>query len=318
MRIPDIIKYKVLSFHPTLIDYLKLCEINISELDNDLKVVTKKLTEEESYGIRNIHDRIHFILSSSINFIYFLALDKKKIGLSKKNNILKLVRILVRYFNNTDLARFKENYIVEHNINIDANKVIKEEHFSVAERNAFLNFSKIKNMSEDTKKQKVEFTPKLILEYKRRILEYSKKRIFESLIDSSEDLNSEDCELFNLLAVEINEQIYNILDKNFSDDGNEITNLGQLCLNLRNFIFYYLELKEKYSKSNNKLYDLINQEIVIQLYRHSNRNDFSKETKIIRYTFGLLMIMSFYLELSQNITISLRKWLNYLISKKYF
>jgi hypothetical protein len=228
-----------------------------------------------------------------------------------------LVRILIRYFNNSDLIRFKENYIIEHVVNIDSNVVVKEDHFSVQERNAFLNFSKIKNMSEDTKKQKVEFTPKLILEYKKRILEFSKKRIFESLIDSSEDLNSNDSELFNLLAVEINEHIYNILDQNFSEDGNSITNLGQICINLRNFIFYYLELKDKYSKSNYKLYDLINQEIVVQIYRHANRNEFSIETKIIRYSFGLLMILSFYLELSQNITISLRKWLNYLIQKKY-
>ncbi len=228
-----------------------------------------------------------------------------------------MVRILIRYFNNSDLIRFKENYIIEHVVNIDSNVVVKEDHFSVQERNAFLNFSKIKNMSEDTKKQKVEFTPKLILEYKKRILEFSKKRIFESLIDSSEDLNSNDSELFNLLAVEINEHIYNILDQNFSEDGNSITNLGQICINLRNFIFYYLELKDKYSKSNYKLYDLINQEIVVQIYRHANRNEFSIETKIIRYSFGLLMILSFYLELSQNITISLRKWLNYLIQKKY-
>jgi hypothetical protein len=69
LRIPEEVKNKILSLHPLKLDYLKLSEVNLEDLESDLKIVSDKLTDEESYGIRNIHDRIHFFLTKS-NFIF--------------------------------------------------------------------------------------------------------------------------------------------------------------------------------------------------------------------------------------------------------
>lgn len=66
LRVPDDIRVKVLSLHPNKLDYLVLCDSKKEELDLDLALVSKKLKDDESYGLRNIHDRIHFLFSYSI------------------------------------------------------------------------------------------------------------------------------------------------------------------------------------------------------------------------------------------------------------
>jgi flagellin-specific chaperone FliS len=71
LRIPEEVKIKSLALHPLKLDYLKICEVLLSDLGSDLKLVSVKLAEEESYGIRNIHDRIHFFLSASKILLIF-------------------------------------------------------------------------------------------------------------------------------------------------------------------------------------------------------------------------------------------------------
>lgn len=70
LRIPHEVKVKYLSLHPLKLDYLQVCEVALSDLEEDLKIVSSKLVEEESYGIRNIHDRIHFFLTQSKIKVY--------------------------------------------------------------------------------------------------------------------------------------------------------------------------------------------------------------------------------------------------------
>ena len=49
-----------------------LCDCKKEDLDFDLDLVSKMLKEDESYGLRNIHDRIHFLFTySKLNFYYF-------------------------------------------------------------------------------------------------------------------------------------------------------------------------------------------------------------------------------------------------------
>lgn len=245
-------------------------------------------------------------------------MDKSnKYNLYKQNNFLRLSRILFRYFNNVDLKKIKENFQIDYIINMDIKSIIREpENYTNNDRNALMNYSKVKSMSDETKKLKVDFTTREILDYKKKILSHSRFPIVESIIDSSSDLKIEDEEIFNDLASHLSEKLYEILDKNFSEDGSTILSIVGICNNIKYLIFSYLELKDQYFKTNPKMYDLINQEIVMQLFRHANRNDFTQESKIIQYTFGLFMILSFYLELNSNIINSLRKWLNFLISKK--
>ena len=65
LRIPEDIRAKIVSLHPNKLDYLMLCDCKKEDLDFDLALVSKKLKDDESYGLRNIHDRIHFLLSYS-------------------------------------------------------------------------------------------------------------------------------------------------------------------------------------------------------------------------------------------------------------
>jgi hypothetical protein len=65
LRIPEDIRVKIMSLHPNKLDYLVLCNSRKEELDFDLALVSKKLKDDESYGLRNIHDRIHFLFSYS-------------------------------------------------------------------------------------------------------------------------------------------------------------------------------------------------------------------------------------------------------------
>ena len=64
-RLPEEIIVKIASLHPNKLDYLILCESKKGDLEQDLASVSKKLKEDESYGLRNIHDRIHFFFSFS-------------------------------------------------------------------------------------------------------------------------------------------------------------------------------------------------------------------------------------------------------------
>lgn len=70
LNIPDEIINKTLSVHPLNLDYLALCQANKDDLSKDLKFMMKKIKEEDYYSLRNIHDRIHFLFTNSILFIY--------------------------------------------------------------------------------------------------------------------------------------------------------------------------------------------------------------------------------------------------------
>ena len=59
------VKNSFLALHPINLDYIKLSELESKTLNKDLELIISLLKEEESYGLRNIHDRIHFLYSYS-------------------------------------------------------------------------------------------------------------------------------------------------------------------------------------------------------------------------------------------------------------
>ena len=71
LRIPKEIIIKTLSLHPINIDYLIITSATKDQLDKDLTLLSKILKEEESYGLRNLHDRIHFLFTNSTFLITF-------------------------------------------------------------------------------------------------------------------------------------------------------------------------------------------------------------------------------------------------------
>jgi hypothetical protein len=192
-----------------------------------------------------------------------------------------------------------------------------EFNFSVHDRNAIINYSKLKSMSDQDRLNKSEKTAKELLDYKKKIVSYDPEPLNQSIIFVSDVLNNEDEIQFNLLVPQMNEKIKLIFDNNFSDGGSYVTNLNSICRGVKNFIIFYLDIKDQYSTTNNKLFDFFNQELILQLYKQMNRNEFSAELKIIQYTLGLLYILSFYIfDLNPNFMNSFKKWMNYHISKK--
>lgn len=240
---------------------------------------------------------------------------ENKYKLHKQNNFLKITRLLFRYFNNLDIRSFQDNFYIDYIVHTD----IKDKDNVVVtntDRNAVVNFSKLKSMSDEDRRNNIERSAKEIVDYKKLILTFNSKPLTESLILSADDLKSEDEEQFNFLATQISEKLYEIFDKNFSEDGSSLLSLPQVCKHIKNFIAFFQDIKEQYQTNNPKFFDFFNIEVVMQVYRHMNRNEFSAELKIIQYLLGLLLILSFYLDLNHNITTNLKKWMNYMISKQ--
>ena len=101
-----------------------------------------------------------------------------------------------------------------------------------------------------------------------------------------------------------------MFDKEFDEQ------IPNSCKNsIRFFIYYYLKLKKNY-KENEAFLDLINQEIIFQIYSHLNRNDFKDKTIQIKTIFGFFCSLSLYLDLSPKISSHFIKWLNSLIQSK--
>lgn len=86
---------------------------------------------------------------------------------------------------------------------------------------------------------------------------------------------------------------------------------------LKEFLTFFIHVKEHY-KSDTQFVDDLNQEIVLQLYKLLNRNDFKEETIKIKNIFGFLNVLSYLINLSPAFLNSFKRWINYLIKNKYF
>jgi hypothetical protein len=258
-------------------------------------------------------------------------LDKdNKFHLHKQNNFLKMARVLFRYHNNLDIIFYKDNYIVEiaaynkpsrtyfsttssnNNVNNNLDSAFAQD------RTAMIKYSELKSMPIFDKQRNTEFTSKEISEYKKFILSFNEKILEESLVDTSKFLitGGEFTEKkFNILANIINKKLYEMIDQNFTEKGCKFSNV---CSKIREFIIFYNELKENLSKNNNsvKFFELLNIEIILQCYRHANRDEFSSQGKQVQYVLAFMSIMSYYQELQNNFAICYKKFLQYLINKK--
>ena len=167
-----------------------------------------------------------------------------------------------------------------------------------SDKNAMLEYNKIRNDPniEDP------------LQSRKNTLTFQNEIIKQSLINS--DIIKNMTKEFNEIALKINYKFFNMFDKEFDEQS------PNSCKNsIRFFIYYYLKLKKNY-KENEAFLDLINQEIIFQIYRHLNRNDFKDKTIQIKTIFGFFCSLSLYLDLSPKISSHFIKWLNSLIQSK--
>ncbi len=229
------------------------------------------------------------------------------------NKFLKVSRYLFRYFNNMDIKSFKEDYMIDFTVNLQLLSDANEKEINVSsDRNAIVYYSKVKSQSDYDKNEPVSLQT-----FKKQLLTFSPELIKESLVKNKEELKTQDeIEQFKVLYRKLNEILYEILDRNFSEDGQSPVNPPKIYKGIKDLLSFYIDVKEQFYNKNRKIYELFNSEIILQLYRHANRSEFTQEIKIVQYVFGMLSILSLYLDLDNNLTIAIKKWLNYLISKK--
>jgi hypothetical protein len=212
-----------------------------------------------------------------------------------------------------DIKSFKEDYMIDFTVNLQLLSDANEKEINISsDRNAIVYYSKVKSQSDYDKNEPVSLQT-----FKKQLLTFSPELIKESLVKNKEELKTQDeIEQFKVLYTKLNEILYEILDRNFSEDGTSSLNPPKIYKGIKDLLSFYIDVKEQFYNKNRKIYELFNSEIILQLYRHANRSEFTQEIKIVQYVFGMLSILSLYLELDNNLTIAIKKWLNYLISKK--
>ena len=131
------------------------------------------------------------------------------------------------------------------------------------------------------------------LESRKRNLTFKAEIIKQSLLNAESNLNDEKSKnLFNEIALKVNYKLFRIFDEEFNEQNPQFVKNS-----IRDFIYYYLKIKED-NKENVMLFDNVKQEIVLQIYRHLNRNEFTESTLKIKTIFGFFYVFSFYFEIS--------------------
>ena len=216
---------------------------------------------------------------------------------------MKLVRIVIRFKNNLDfLILFKENLLFEF---VKINKAKPSSYNSsnnFGDKLAIIQYTRIRdemNVEDES------------LESRKKLLKFNNEVIKQSLLN--DDLNSGDEKMKNLfseIALKINFKLFRIFEEEFNEQ-----NPTSVKNSTRDFLIYYLKLKEE-NKENVILLDNINQEIILQIYRHLNRNEFTENSVKINTIFGFFYVLSYYLEMSPAISNAFKKWINFLIQSK--
>jgi hypothetical protein len=158
---------------------------------------------------------------------------------------------------------------------------------------------------------RVREDPNMGEEGKKKLLTFKSEVIKKSLLNGESNLSDEKSKTrFSEVALKINYKIHRIFEEEFNEQ-----NPQNIKNSVRNFIFYYIKIKEE-MKENAILFDNIKQEIVLQIYRHLNRNDFLDKNAKIKAIFGFYYVFSFYFEIPPAILSPFKKWINELIQAK--
>ncbi len=198
--------------------------------------------------------------------------------------------------------------VVSQNIEYIHKVEINEEE---SDRLAIVKYSKLRGKSN-----KDELFGNELMVFKKKLLEHSSEPISEPLLNiKSEILTIQQEKEFIEIAKELNIRLLEIFDANYNLDIGTV-NKDYLVKNTKSFILWYKDLSERYSEKK-KLCELINIELILQIYKQANWNDFSSELLYSKYVFGFFYIMSHYMHISHQFIKTLKKWLYFLIAKKF-
>ena len=344
--IPKEIVYKEMCLHPFLLDYLKISSYDKDVLLEDLDKITEFIINNPNntnlvseYGIRNIYNRLTFLFMDNTKKKY-----PKKYGysLSRKNIYLKLARLLFRYSKELDKNNIYHELILEnHNKLYQTQEIFDSNNLNASLTNIVYNMPNFNTNFKTTNKimqslnkeitagkDVIENTQKLKLE----ILKFSiKPQIFPIIDIKSElkDLSKEQRKIFYRISYKFYAkllEINNCINQKkiyFTRMYRRIKELIRYILNIKNAF----EQKQINPAQNEQLLKTIYKEMFYSCLKFMNRNNFSfswesilydKNKNIGRYSFGVLYILSFYLDFNMGMKTYIKEFLLDLYINKYY
>ena len=301
LNIPTEIIHKELALHPSHLDYLALSELSEKDCIEDLGVISRLIASNQSYGKRNLYDRLKFLFVNS---------SKKKKNedylyrLHKKNLFLKIMRVLFRYFNaidfkefqkklNLDLSKSEINHtnsnILMNSSSFVATKTFTSQNMKLDESKSILNSgdiqSSLENIAIEERNLRImESENKTEEEKNLSKIEYENRKKIEllkycdnlaepvTLLDISQvkDITIPQIERFTQITMVFFSKCQEMLSiqSNLNDDS--------FCTIVQGYIKYYLEVKNQFSQDT-KYWELQNLECFYQLFRFANKNNFENE-----------------------------------------
>ena len=345
MGINKDINYPEFAQHPSNVDYLYLSEKNSIEFEKDLKNISRYIKADQTYFKRNLYDRINFLFCST-------SRNRKNktntYSLHKGNMYLKIMRILFRYNNNLDYIEFEKrkknanqeflNESSKNTSNMNASSIVNGKIFN---KMVFKKDNTSNNKSLSTDNYDLYITESLdkvaIEENFLRVIDFpeednmeiseitkrDKKKI--RLLLHSNNYNEPDTLLDLSLDKKIKpDQIGLFIEttRNFKSKCQEkLVNLEEMTRSnfisiVQNYIRYFLVIKQKFKKTEGKLWEYQNLECFYQLYRFANVDNFSykKGKNEIDYPFIFLYIMCFYFEFTTPMMKRVKGFAYYLFS----
>ena len=343
MGINKDINYPEFAQHPSNVDYLYLSEKSSVEFEKDLKNISRYIKADQTYFKRNLYDRINFLFSNT-------SRNRKNktntYSLHKGNIYLKIMRILFRYNNNLDYIEFEKrmknmnqefiNESSKNTSNMNASSIGNGKVFNKAvfKRD---NISINKSLNTDTddiiesldQVAKDEYYLREIAFPEEDNMEISdtfkraKKKI--RLLLHSNNYNEPDTLLDLSKDKKIMPDQIGLFIKTTRDFKSlcqeKLANLEEMTranfINIvQNYIRYFLLIKQKFKKSEGKLWEYQNLECFYQLYRFANVDNFSykKGKNEIDYPFIFLYIMCFYFEFNKSMKRRVKGFAYYLFS----
>ena len=348
MGINKDINYPEFAQHPSNVDYLYLSEKSSVDFEKDLKNISRYIKADQTYFKRNLYDRINFLFCNT-------SRNRKNktntYSLHKGNIYLKIMRILFRYNNNLDYIEFEkrkknanQEYLNEsskNTSNMNASSIVNGKIFNqmvfkkdnVSNNKSLINENYEFDIAESLDKvaieekylREIDFPEEDNMETSERIKRDKKKiRLLlhsnnynepETLLDLN-DLNKDKKIKSDQIGLFIE------TTRNFKSKCQEkLVNLEEMTRSnfisiVQNYIRYFLVIKEKFKKSEGKLWEYLNLECFYQLYRFANVDNFSykKGKNEIDYPFIFLYIMCFYFEFTIPMKTRVKGFAYYLFS----
>ena len=302
--------------------------------NNNNNIVSSVMWE---YAMRNIFNRLSFIFMKNTKKEYP---NKYGYSLSKKNNFLKLTRILFRFNNGLDgknvyLKLLNKNriyqLIAEEDIANSAATVLNPNLYNIVycisnfNTNIKTNNKEIQRLNKEIGSDVIGNIQKLKLE----ILKFSPKQKLYPLIDLKLELKSFTREKRKMFQ-KISYKFYSKLLEINSNNNSKIIYFNRMYRKIKELMAFILNVKI-YFKNNeidNNFLMIIYKEIFYICIKYMNRdnftfyasedyiNNYNNNTK--RFSFGILYLILFYLEFNLGLKIYIKEFLLDLYINRYY